>query len=97
MKQHCPTVTETDGWDFCSRMRLRAPKLPCGEREECLGCERSGGNATTVSEKLVPDTGTRKCRVCEKLFIPLKGNQKYCSHRCRKRAEKVRAGLTGGA
>lgn len=79
-------AVDTSGWDFCQRMQLRARLLPCGEREECEGCTRLGGNRRTLSGPLEE----RVCPVCGKTFAPEKSNSKYCSPICRKRAGKAR-------
>ena len=79
-------AVDTSGWDFCQRMQLRARLLPCGEREECEGCTRLGGNRRTLSGPL----GERVCPVCGKTFAPERSNSKYCSPICRKRAGKAR-------
>ena len=77
---------DSSNWDYCPRMILRAPKLPCGEREECRGCERMSVNRRTPSGTLEE----RVCPECGKAFAPKKSNSKYCSPICRKRAEKAR-------
>lgn len=35
------TSVDSSTWPYCQRMRLRAKNLPCGEREECHGCENA--------------------------------------------------------
>ena len=82
-------AVDTSGWDFCQRMQLRARLLPCGEREECEGCTRLGGNRRTLSGPLEE----RVCPVCGKTFAPEKSNSKYCSPICRKRARKSITGI----
>ena len=84
-------AVDTSGWDFCQRMQLRARLLPCGEREECEGCTRLGGNRRTLSGPLEE----RVCPVCGKTFAPEKSNSKYCSPICRKRAGKAREKQVG--
>lgn len=84
-------AVDTSGWDFCQRMQLRARHLPCGEREECEGCTRLGGNRRTLSGPLEE----RVCPVCGKTFAPEKSNSKYCSPICRKRAGKAREKQAG--
>ena len=84
-------AVDTSGWDFCQRMQLRARLLPCGEREECKGCTRRGGNRRTLSGPLEE----RVCPVCGKTFAPEKSNSKYCSPICRKRAGKAREKQVG--
>ena len=84
-------AVDTSGWDFCQRMQLRARLLPCGEREECEGCTRLGGNRRTLSGPLEE----RVCPVCGKTFAPEKSNSKYCSLICRKRARKAREKQVG--
>lgn len=84
-------AVDTSGWDFCQRMQLRARLLPCGEREECEGCTRLGGNRRTLSGPLEE----RVCPVCGKTFAPEKSNSKYCSPICRKRARKAREKQVG--
>ena len=84
-------AVDTSGWDFCQRMQLRARLLPCGEREECKGCTRLGGNRRTLSGPLEE----RVCPVCGKTFAPEKSNSKYCSPICRKRAGKAREKQVG--
>ena len=77
---------DTSDWDFCPRMSLRALRLPCGEREECEGCEHLGDTKRTTFRSGVPDYGDRKCPVCGKVFVAEKRNQKYCSAPCRRAA-----------
>lgn len=84
-------AVDTSGWDFCQRMQLRARLLPCGEREECEGCTRLGGNRRTLSGPLEE----RVCPVCGKTFAPEKSNSKYCSPICWKRAGKAREKQVG--
>lgn len=84
-------AVDTSGWDFCQRMQLRARLLPCGEREECEGCTRLGGNRRTLSGPLEE----RVCPVCGKRFAPKKSNSKYCSPICRKRVGKAREKQAG--
>lgn len=84
-------AVDTSGWDFCQRMQLRARLLPCGEREECEGCTRLGGNRRTLSGPLEE----RVCPVCGKTFAPEKSNSKYCSPICRKRTGKAREKQVG--
>ena len=84
-------AVDTSGWDFCQRMQLRARHLPCGEREECEGCTRLGGNRRTLSGPLEE----RVCPVCGKTFAPEKSNSKYCSPICRTRAGKAREKQAG--
>lgn len=84
-------AVDTSGWDFCQRMQLRARLLPCGEREECEGCTRLGGNRRTLSGPLEE----RVCPVCGKTFAPEKSNSKHCSPICRKRAGKAREKQVG--
>lgn len=36
---------------YCERMHVTANKLPCGEREECNGCQHSGGKIVSKSWK----------------------------------------------
>lgn len=73
-------IVDTSGWDFCPRMSLRAPRLLCGEREECKGCEKLDAER---------ETGDRYCRFCGKLFPAIRKNQKYCSSHCRKQANNL--------
>lgn len=84
-------AVDTSGWDFCLRMSLRAPRLPCGEREECLGCERMGGNRRASSNS--PEE--RVCPACGKTFAIRHGHQKYCSHHCRSAASKAKEKQAG--
>jgi len=84
-------AVDTSGWDFCQRMQLRARHLPCGEREECEGCERRKENRRTLSGLLEE----RVCPVCGETFAPEKSNSKYCSPICRKRAGKAREKQVG--
>ena len=84
-------AVDTSGWDFCLHMSLRAPRLPCGEREECLGCERMGGNRRASSTS--PEE--RVCPACGKTFAIRHGHQKYCSHHCRSAASKAKEKQAG--
>lgn len=76
---------DISNWDFCPRMKLRANRLPCGEREECEGCER------ITERKRVLESGDRICPVCGDVFTPKLPVQKYCSKACRQ--EAIRAKL----
>ena len=73
---------DTSNWDYCKRMELRAPHLPCGEREECKGCERI--------RPLVLEPGDKVCVKCKQIFTPKAPAQKYCSKRCQEEATRVK-------
>ncbi len=73
---------DTSDWDFCKRMNLRARHLPCGEREECQGCERI--------YPLVLEPGDKVCAKCKQVFTPKAPAQKYCSKSCQVEAAKVK-------
>lgn len=88
-------VVDTSGWDFCPRMSLRAPRLPCGEREECLGCERMGGRKRRMSGSGASNYSDRKCCACGAMYTPVKFNQKYCSAHCQRAAAKAREKQAG--
>lgn len=74
---------DTSGWEYCERMNVRAPKLPCGERGECEGCRGSQSGGDTVLEP-----GDKLCVLCGKAFTPNKPWQKYCSSNCQVQAMK---------
>lgn len=78
---------DTSGWQFCERMNVRAPKLPCGERSECEGCKGKQPNGDTVLEP-----GDKKCALCGRIFSPNKPHQKYCSTHCQHQVARARAG-----
>ncbi len=73
---------DTSDWDFCKRMNLRARRLPCGEREECQGCERI--------RPLVLEPGDKVCAKCKQVFTPKAPAQKYCSKSCQVEAARVK-------
>ena len=73
---------DTSNWDYCKRMELRAPHLPCGEREECKGCERI--------RPLVLEPGDKVCARCKQVFTPKAPAQKYCSKSCQVEAARVK-------
>lgn len=75
---------DTSDWDFCKRMSLRARRLPCGEREECEGCERITGTP------LVLEPGDKLCKQCKRPFTPKASAQKYCSKQCQNEAAKAK-------
>lgn len=75
-------VIDTSDWDFCKRMNLRARHLPCGEREECQGCERI--------RPLVLEPGDKVCAKCKQVFTPKAPAQKYCSKSCQEDAAKAK-------
>ena len=76
---------DTSDWDFCERMSLRARRLPCGEREECQGCER-----ITTDSPVVLEPGEKLCKQCKKPFTPKAPAQKYCSKSCQEDAAKAK-------
>ncbi len=73
---------DTSNWDYCKRMELRAPHLPCGEREECKGCERI--------RPLVLEPGDKVCARCKQVFTPKAPAQKYCSKSCQEEAARAK-------
>ncbi len=73
---------DTSNWDYCKRMELRAPHLPCGEREECKGCERI--------RPLVLEPGDKVCAKCKQVFTPKAPAQKYCSKSCQEDAARAK-------
>jgi len=75
-------LIDTSDWDFCKRMNLRARHLPCGEREECQGCERI--------RPLVLDPGDKVCAKCKQVFTPKAPAQNYCSKSCQVEAARVK-------
>lgn len=75
---------DIDGWDFCPRMKLRAKRLPCGEREECKGCER------ITKRPSVLESGDKICPACGGVFTPKLPVQKYCSKGCRQEAARAK-------
>ena len=87
---------DTTQFDYCPRMRVKAMRLPCGEREECEGCEYAAKRKRHVQGKdsPFPEYAGRKCAMCGKDFIPAT-RQKYCSKSCRQKAayKKKKAGL----
>lgn len=66
----------------CTRMRLRATTLPCGERGECEGCERL--------RPLVLEPGDKLCAKCKRPFTPKAPAQKYCSKQCQEDAARAK-------
>lgn len=87
---------DTSSFDYCERMKLRAMQLPCGEREECLGCAREDkekskklrimlntiSTSFTQGEKAFKITKT--CPKCGQEFITGRHEQVFCSLKCRK-------------
>lgn len=84
-KPVAPAV-DTSNWDYCEHMQLRAPKLPCGERGECQGCERITG----TKSPLVLEPGDKLCKQCKRPFTPKASAQKYCSKQCQAEAAKAK-------
>ena len=80
-KPAAPAV-DTSNWDYCKRMELRAPKLPCGERDECKNCERI--------HPLVLEPGDKVCAKCKQVFTPKAPAQKYCSKSCQEDAARAK-------
>lgn len=80
-KPAAPAV-DTSNWDYCKHMQLRAPKLPCGEREECQRCERT--------RPLVLEPGDKVCAKCKQVFTPKAPAQKYCSKSCQEDAARAK-------
>ena len=75
-------VVDTNEWDYCEHLRLRAPKLPCGEREECKRCKRT--------RPLVLEPGDKVCAKCKQAFTPKSPTQKYCSKKCQEDAARAK-------
>ena len=85
---------DTTQFDYCQRMKVKALRLPCGEREECEGCERSPDflNYQQRKQKNVNNAGNleeKTCEFCGKTFMGIK-KQRFCSLACVARRGPVR-------
>lgn len=84
---------DTTRFDYCPRMRVKAMHLPCGEREECEGCERSPDflkyqqkqeRKQEQDEKKRNHLGRleeKTCEFCGKKFMGIK-KRRFCSYAC---------------
>lgn len=80
-------------FDYCPRMKVKALRLPCGEREECAGCERSPEflkyqqkqkRKQEQDEKRRNHLGRleeKTCEFCGKKFMGIK-KRRFCSYAC---------------
>lgn len=75
---------DTTQFDYCPRMKVKALRLPCGEREECEGCER------ITKRPPVLESGDKICPACGGVFTPKLPVQKYCSKGCRQEAARAK-------
>ena len=72
----------------CSRMRLKAVNLPCGEHECChkpTRCVRLGGDPDAA---IMLEPGEKICKQCKAVFTPNSPAQKYCTKKCQETALK---------
>lgn len=84
---------DTTQFDYCPRMKVKALRLPCGEREECEGCERSPDflkyqqkqeRKQEQDEKKRNHLGRleeKTCEYCGKKFMGIK-KRRFCSYAC---------------
>lgn len=84
---------DTTQFDYCPRMKVKALRLPCGEREECAGCERSPEflkyqqkqkRKQEQDEKRRNHLGRleeKTCGFCGKKFMGIK-KRRFCSYAC---------------
>ncbi len=80
---------DTTQFDYCPRMKVKAMHLPCGEREECAGCERSPEFLKYQRRKQKKQENVNKpghleekiCETCGKKFMGIK-KRRFCSYAC---------------
>lgn len=74
----------------CSRLKLKAVHLPCGEHDQCrkpTPCARlDGGQDSGV----VMESGDKICPACKQAFTPNHPLRKYCSKQCLENATRAR-------